>query len=384
MSSPTDNVPREEIIELKGLRVAVRQPRVVVETSQGHCWFPDLLKFSTGELMLNHSLNSDANENAFNAQAVYVSTNGGRTFDFAYDVNGFHNGGGEPRIALPDGRITGTSTFLKPDPRGDNRRFVAHRWTYDRGGRRYAVEPWGATVSGLPRDVAPYPNPSRTWWSRINWFSDIIRLKDGALLSTLSLRFGEDKRESTVAVISPDEGRNWNYLSTVADGDAVPDATEGFDEPCLVEIKTGELMCVSRVGSGEGQKLARTYSRDSGKTWSPVDRLPAASVAPQICQTANGTLVLSTGRPGVFLWFSTDARGESWQSFDVIAFHNRVVAPASRMAPDQTTSYTAMVETAPDEILLVYDRTPFGWSPVKPGSDERNQIFLLAFRAFRS
>jgi len=331
--------------------------------------------------MLNHSLNADSNENALNAQAVYISTNNGHAFEFAYDVNGFHNGGGEPRISLPDGRIIGTSTFLKPNPLGQKRRFVGHRWAYDRGGRSYCVEPWGATVEGLPKDVAAYPRPSRVWWSRINWFSDILQLEDGRLISTLSLRFDGDTRESTIALVSKDDGRSWKYLSTIADADAVPDAKEGFDEPCLVRLETDELMCVSRVGNG--QKLARTYSGDDGKKWSKIDRLPAASVAPQACRTANGTLVLSTGRPGVFLWFSTDPRGRKWQSVDVISYHNRVLGPASQMTASQTTAYTAMVEVAPDEVLLVYDRTPLGWRPVTADSGERSQIYLLRFRVIR-
>lgn len=378
---PGERAQSEEIFDLNGLRIAMSRPRVVAETSQGHCWYPDLLRFSSGELMLNHSLNPDSNENPHNSQAVYISTDRGRTFDFTYDVNGFHNGGGEPRIALPDGRIMGTSSFLRPHSQGDTRRFVTHRWIYDQGGRRYTVEPWGATVSGLPQDVAVWHSPSRTWWSRINWFSDILQLEDGRLISTLSLCFDGDTRESTVALVSKDEGRNWKYLSTIAGTDAVPDAKEGFDEPCLVRLETDELMCVSRVGSG--QKLARTYSGDDGKTWSKIDRLPAASVAPQVCRTANGTLVLSTGRPGVFLWFSTDPRGSKWQSVDVISHHNRVLDPAFRMTASQTTAYTAMVEVAPDEMLLVYDRAPLGWSPVTADSGDRSQICLLRFRVIR-
>lgn len=379
--APGQRTRSEEILELDRLRIAMSRPRVVAEVSAGHCWYPDLLQFSTGELMLNHSLNADANANQHNSQAVYLSEDRGKTFEYVYDVNGFHNGGGEPRVSMPDGRIIGTSTFLKPDPPDQKRRFVAHRWTYDKGGKRYAVEPWGAVVEGLPKDVSPWPRKSRTWWSRINWFTDIVPLKNGQLLCTLSLRFSHDKLESTVALSSEDDGRTWKYLSTIAGPNAVPDASEGFDEPCLLQLSTGELMCVSRVGSG--QKLARSYSKDNGKTWSEVDRLPAVSVAPQACRTANGTLVLSTGRPGVFLWFSTDPRGEEWQSIDVISYHNRVLGPASHMTPSQTTAYTAMVEVAPDEVLLVYDRTPLGWSPVTADSGKRSQICLLRFRVIR-
>jgi len=359
-----------------GLNVTVSIPRVVAEVSSGRCWYPDILRFSTGELMLNHSVNADSNENTSNAQAVYLSRGGGATFDFAYDVNGFHNGGGEPRLSLPDGRIVGTSSFLKPDPPGQARIFAAHRWTYDHGGRRYTVEPWGARVDGLPRDVLPYPNPSRTCWSRINWFSDIVPLDDGTWVTTISPHFSGDSLESTVAVSSRDEGRHWQYLSIVGDSGDVAGAKEGFDEPCLIRLDSGELLCISRVGSGADQPLARSYSADGGRSWSPIDRLPAFSVAPQLCRLRNGAIMLGTGRPGLFLWCSADARGEQWQSIDLMAHHNAMVGRWSMIA-EQTTAYTALVEVAPNRVFLVYDRTPLGWGLLPADSGERSQIWLV-------
>lgn len=368
---------QEREVRLNGIRLLVQEPRVVAETTSGHCWYPDLLRFSTGELMLNHSLNLDANDNLHNSQAVYLSNDGGQTFPFAYDVNGFHNGCGEPRVSLPNGQIVGTSTFLKPEPAGQLRRFVAHRWTYERGGRRYSVEPWGASVEGLPRDVNPWDRPTRTWWARINWFSDILVLEDGSYLSTISLRYQGDQRHGTIAVVSQDQGRNWRYLSTVAGPDSVPDAKEGFDEPCLIRLADGDVMCVSRVGSGQDQKLARTYSSDGGKSWSELDRLPAFSVAPQMARLQNGLLALVTGRPGLFLWLSADPRGKQWQSFDLMAHHNAAVGEPSRIEAPQTSAYVAILEVSPNRVFVAYDRSPFGWEPVPADSGERSQIYLL-------
>ena len=365
---------REEI-QMKDFRLRLGQPRVVAETTFGHCWYPNLDKFSTGELMLNHSLNADANTNVANTQAVYISTDQGRTFDFSYDVDGFHNGCGEPRISLPNGQIVGTSTFLKPTPGGQYRRLSAHRWTYDRGGKRYTVEPWGALVVGLPRDVTPWPKRSRTWWARINWFSDILELEPDHYVSTISTRFQGDSRESTVTVVSDDGGRHWRYLSTITGPDSVPDAKEGFDEPCLVRLADGDLMCVSRVGSG--QKLARTYSSDGGKSWSQLDRLQAFSVAPQMVRLANGALTLVTGRPGLFLWISGDSRGKAWQSVDLMAHHNRTAPSSFQMNAKQTSAYIDVIEVSPNRVFLVYDRSPFGWEPVPPDSGERSRIYLL-------
>ena len=384
-----DTIP----IALDGLRLHVAAPRVVAQTADGRCWFPDLLKFSTGELMLNYSLNSDSNSNQGNAQAVQISADGGRTWDYRYDVNGFHNAGGEVRVSLPDGRIVGCSTFLKPALPGQGRRFLAHRWTYDQGGKRYSVEPWRAVVEGLPRDVESWPEgSSRTWWSRINWFSDIVRLGDSHWITTLSMRYAGDPLETTEALISEDEGVHWRYLSTIAGAAAVPDATEGFDEPSLIQLADGDLMCVSRVGCGEDQKLARAYSSDAGKSWSRLDRLSAYSVAPQMCRLKSGVIALSTGRPGIFLWLSTDTRGKNWQMFDVAAHHNRSVPAENRMESDsagemtayQTTAYTALLEYSDNRIFLVYDRTPFGWEGVTRESGQRSQIYLLELTVERT
>ncbi|MFN8494343.1 MAG: sialidase family protein [Caldilineaceae bacterium] len=69
---------------------------------------------------------------------------------------------------------------------------------------------------------------------------------------------------------SEDGGRTWRYLSTVAGHEAMP-TTEprghGPGEPSLVQLRTGELMCVMRMGGGEAFHLRRSYSRMAG-AWS--------------------------------------------------------------------------------------------------------------------
>jgi len=83
--------------------------------------------------MLNHSLNADRNDNLHDSQAVYISTDEGRSFDMTYDVNGFHNSGGEPRVSLSDGRIVGPSGFFKLDQQKSPQRFRTHYWSYSQG-----------------------------------------------------------------------------------------------------------------------------------------------------------------------------------------------------------------------------------------------------------
>ena len=381
----------EEIIDLRGLRVTLKKPRVVAQRSHGRCWFPDLLRFSTGELMLNHSLNADRNDNRQDSQAVYLSNDEGRFLARAYEVNGFHSGAGEPRICLDDGRIIGPSSFFKLDRPQSPQRFRTHYWTYSQGGRRYCVEPWSVVVDGLPGQVGIGDGG----WTRMSGFSDILALDDGTWLSALSATYMGAQRATIVALTSHTQGRCWQYLSTIAVPDDAPTGLEGFGEPCLVRLADGDVMCIMRVGQHHkrpDQWLRRAYSGDGGRSWSAIDILSAYSVAPQICRLDNDVLVLSTGRPGIFLWLSGDNRGAQWSSVDLVEWHNKALdrpshieipAPASSgldplsALKGQTTSYTALVEISPNRIFAVYDRVPLGWQALQRDSGEYSQIYLL-------
>ena len=380
-------------VKLAGLRVEVKEPSVVAE-GVGFCWYPSIRKFSTGDLMIGYSLNPDSGENLVNVTGISLSKDNGTTWAHHCDVTGLS---GRLGIALPDGTLAGPSEPFKPEPLGQWRTFVANYGRFEKGGQQYNVDLWGTRIEGLPRDVEARTVQSRTRWAAISLFDDIIELEGGRYLATGYLIFKGDASYSTVALISEDEGRNWRYLSTVAGADADTDAREGFCESCLVRLEDGDLMCVGRMGGGRNQLLARTYSSDGGKTWAKIDRLPGWSVLPDILRLSNGVLVISTGRPGLFLWFSTDPRGQNWQPLDVMAYHNSEMDKAHHISPgkygleavtreqyrtvhhdfdepDQTTSYTSILEVAPNRLLMVYDRIPYGWMPVPTDAEVRSRI----------
>ena len=380
-------------VDLAGLQLAVQTPRVVAE-GVGFCWYPGIRKFSTGDLMVSYSLNPDSGENLVNVTGISLSKDNGATWAHHCDVTGLD---GRMDIALPDGTLAGPSPPYKPEPLGQWRTFVANYGRFEKGGQRYNVELWGTRIEGLPRDVKARTVQSRTRWAEISPFRDVIELEPGRYLATGYLTFDGDPLYSTVALISEDEGRNWRYLSTVAGPDADTDAREGFCESCLVRLEDGDLMCVGRMGGGRDQLLARTYSSDGGKTWAQIDRLPGWSVLPDILRLSNGVLVISTGRPGLFLWFSTDPRGQDWQPLDVMAYHNSEMDKAHHInpgkygleavtgeqrrivnrdfdEPDQTTSYTSILEVSPNRLLMVYDRIPYGWMPVPTDAEVRSRI----------
>jgi hypothetical protein len=378
-----------------GLRITLGKPRVVTE-SVGYCWYPDILKFSTGELMMNYRLTPDSNESLVTGAGVLLSRDGGETWVDGYDVNGFHDACGEVRLSLPDGSIVGTSGYpTRPEPAGQWRRFAYHYWRYENGGRSYTVQPWGSLVEGLPRDVQPAMLWNRWYSANLSLFGSVVEIGKGRYLTTCYATFHGDKLSTLLALESDDEARTWHYVATIAGPAQHPTATEGCNEACLVKLADGELMCVYRVGSA--LPLGRSYSRDAGRTWSAPDALPARSVAPNVVRLENGVLALSTGRPGISLSFSTDTRGKDWAFIDVIAHHNAVLdiphhirlgrgasetychegllaAPFDLDDPVQTTAYTALLEASPNRLFLLYDRVPYGWMPVPTDAEIRSRV----------
>ena len=121
--------------------------------------------------------------------------------------------------------------------------------------------------------------------------------------------------------------------------------------------------------------------------------LPAYSVEPSLVRTANGTIALSTGRPGIHLWLSTDPRAAFWQDIDFVEIHNR-------WAPDktyrinsfqdadhpggaplwQTSSYTEIIEVAPNRLLMVYDRSA---KPQPENNADLTRIFVVPIEIIR-
>ena len=380
-------------VELGGLRFTAGTPRIVAE-GLGFCWYPSIRRFPTGELLVSYSKNPDSAENLTNVNGLSLSKDEGATWSQHADVSGLS---GRLNISLSDGSLAGPNQPYKPDPLGQWRTFVGNYGRIGKGGQQYSVDLWGARIEGLPRDVKARTVQSPTRWAEISPFTHIIELEPGRHLATTYLTFAGDDRYSTVVMTSEDEGRIWHYLSTVATAEDGADSWEGFCESSLVRLEDGDLMCVGRMGGGRDQLLARSYSNDEGKSWSPIDRLPAWGVLPQVNRLSNGALVISCGRPGLFIWFSTDPRGEHWEPFDLMAHHNSEMGEAHQISPgkyglepvtreqyytvhhnfdlpDQTTSYTSMLEVEPGRLLIAYDRMPYGWMPVPTDAEVRSRI----------
>jgi hypothetical protein len=370
------------VISLKGLRVVLGEPRLVAEDI-GHVWFPRIDRYADGTLIEIHSVQPDAEDITVMGSGICLSHDNGQTWGDSYQVAY----GAGIKVAT-EREVVGLYPRPYADPPGQLRRVAAHYLVFDQSGRRHVTESWAAHVDGFPRDLQLSPNlgkRGRVWPPLIALHNKHSIALGNDTLATAYLKYDDDKLYTTVALLSPDQGRNWRYLAQIAGPDAFAGMSEGPCEADLTQLANGDIMCVMRNGSGRAWPVCRSYSSDGGKTWSKPDRLPAWSVDPTLCRLHNDVVALATGRPGIYLWAATDVRATDWQPIDVLAHHNAVAGtswqiPVTSGAEGdlvRTTCYTDMVQIAPNQFVLVYDRIPFGGQGVPADSTERSHIFAL-------
>ena len=221
---------------------------------------------------------------------------------------------------------------------------------------------------------------------------NLLRLADGSLLTTLYGKLQRDEKKWLIfAAVSNDDGFTWNYRSTVANCDDAPKAEEGPNESALQLLDNGDLLCVLRVSSNSD--LYKSYSRDGGVTWSkPTHMAGMWSVQPRLARLGNGALVLTCGRPGIFLWLCTDGKGEKWEALNLGAHHNKCTEHQphrfseafckgkSDGDPAISTTYTGIMPWKSDGLIVTYDRLANGWSGAPGPNGDFDRVFSVALK----
>lgn len=126
---------------------------------------------------------------------------------------------------------------------------------------------------------------------------------------------------------STDDGRTWNYFSTIAPG----------GEPAVARLSAREWVALTRDPS----QMMEVFSHDAGKTWTKPITLEVGTVAPDLELMSNGVLACSYGHPASCLMFSVDG-GHSWTSHHVISDQNGF-------------NYASTREVSPGRLLYLYD-----------------------------
>ena len=353
---------------------------------------PFLARFPDGDLIATYTMDPDTQQNPQFSSAYQISHDGGRTWGTRYTTLTQHipmifiPAPNNSLIALPS-EIAGTG----PNP---DRNFSGPLMTFEHGGERVVMQENGFRVVDWPEPVDAISSPQpKDSWHRVIFFTGSYLKIGTELLATVYWHPHGAKFLQLSLASSKDGGHTWRYYSSVATSDtALPPEDqwkrrpEGPDESSMIRLADGRLMIVFRVGEMTAWPLRRAFSSDNGRTWTKPEALPAYSVEPQLQRLANGTIVLSTGRPGLHLWLTADpkAAADSWQDVDIAALHNQLISDATQHItpihadhPEggwNSTAYTGLIQVAPNKLLLLYDRDPEG-APANP--QDLTRLFVM-------
>ncbi|MCC6486224.1 MAG: hypothetical protein IT364_01880 [Candidatus Hydrogenedentes bacterium] len=96
----------------------------------------------------------------------------------------------------------------------------------------------------------------------------------------------------------------------------------------------------------------------------------------------------------MFAWVCSDGEGKKWQQFNLAEHHNRLVQDSTLhytedfcvskgTDPPESTSYTGMLATGPEEVLICYDRVGNGWNGAPGPRGPTDTVFSVRIRVTR-
>lgn len=174
------------------------------------------------------------------------------------------------------------------------------------------------------------------------------------------------KKWAITCMVSQDNGKSWQRRSTIA---LDRQASDSLTEPMLAQNTKGELVCVIRRADHEQKPMCITYSADRGKTWeelTSLEKLGNFGVFPGLQSLECGVMVMSYGRPGIYLSFSTDGTGRNWSApFCMLAGDAKAILK-------HTDAYTSMLSVGPNKLLLAY--TDFQY--IDPQGQQRKAVLV--------
>ena len=171
--------------------------------------------------------------------------------------------------------------------------------------------------------------------------------------------------QRTFIVTSTDEGRTWNYLSTVAFPRLGDPVGEGFVEPAITLLDDGRLLCVMRTG--HHFPLYASWSDNAGKSWSrPMYTGLDRGCDPCLITLHDGRVALSWGRRYPEGWSIVDPEGDQdrfKRQYPGHGYTNLSISDdgglswISHKAMERSGScYSTIMEVEPDVIFMLVDQ----------------------------
>ena len=359
---------------------------VEVGRNSGHFWFPSLHKVAE-TLVCAVIRSADVAQGKWPAD-LYVSHDEGATWAFDQPIDSY----GHTSVCHDPATTLMMPYETWPLTNGDRCNATAPGTLLTSSGDSLMVEPREVRFLDFPFPLADYHEDELM----LNHTGRIRRLSSGRLMTDLYGRCEGDTHLSSFAFVSQDDGFTWHYRATIADQAAAavagpgnsPGKAEGPNEVDTELLDGGDLLSVYRVS--DSWDFCKSYSQDEGLTWSEPMRMEGMqSVQPRLCMLENEALILTGGRPGLFLWLSTDGRGDEWERLNLGEHHNRLIedeqqrfsdafCDAVKEDPAISTSYTAIMPCGPDRLIVAYDRLGNGWSGAPGPNGEVDRVFTIS------
>ncbi len=151
--------------------------------------------------------------------------------------------------------------------------------------------------------------------------------------------------------VSTDKGKTWTRRATIATANAMPGEPSSMTEPVLAQNARGELVCVIRRTDQKQKSMVQTVSADQGRTWETpraLTELGDLGVMPDLLRLESGPMVLTYGRPGVYLTVNRDGTGKTWGP------PLTLVAGDPARKDGKTDGYTALLPLGKNAFLIGY------------------------------
>lgn len=360
------------------LRVKLKEPVVVDVAKKPEKWgyyqFPNIARSQDKQLVATWSLAEDAVASYGRGEnGIKVSSDGGKTWNTT--GQGSIYGGIElpngDRIAIYTPAALKESEVQLPEPVNNDNDSYGKLYKY------YKVDELPDMLQGIyinrvkqgdnkwTREHAALVDSRVIRYSAsgllpVVWWGDLNIARDNSVIVGIypALYENSDGTVDPSGVSfyrSTDNGHSWKIQGRIpyqpdlkVDPKGYKRFVFGFTEPGFKILADGTCLCVMRTSGGNGNRpMYITRSADEGITWKKPEPFTPAGVLPRLLQLGNGVLVLSSGRPGVQLRFSTDGKGEKWTDpFEMLPFENEKEAVSC--------GYTELLATGSDRFLVIY------------------------------
>jgi hypothetical protein len=360
------------------LKVRVGEPTVVAVATRPEKWgffqFPNLARWTDGTVAASWGMAADSIVSyGSSASGDAISKDGGKTWtplSGEKGISGFLLPNGD-RIRVLTPKAIKTAELHLPNPVGGaNENYSKVKQPLFRHSE-LPPEVQGVCLSRLAKgstawlsERAALDDPQALRYSLsdlfpIVWWGDMHLASDGSIIAGIypGYRLRDDGTTDPKGGVffyrSADAGHSWQIQGRIPyqpDLSADPRGMErmGFTEPAYEILADGTFLCVMRTTDGLGiGPMYASRSSDLGKTWSKPEVIAPFGVLPRLLKLESGVIVLSSGRPGVQLRFTTD--GKVWSEALEMLPHG------SEKEKDQIScGYTSLLASGPDRFLIIY------------------------------